>query len=76
MAVQKSEIKDHQQSFYIRNNISRLDEDGILDIEMSLDACFSVRGHESTYCMSSVIDCWSNRIIDIEITVKCVYVWV
>ena len=59
------------RDFYIRNKLAVPDRRGIIDIEISLDGAYSVKGHESTYCISCAIEVWTNRVIDSEITVKC-----
>ena len=59
------------RSFYIRNKIAQPDENGILDVEVSLDGCYSCKGQESTYCLSYIMDCWTHRALDHNVTVKC-----
>ena len=59
------------KDFYVRNKLAEPDIDGILDIEVSLDGSYSCPGQESTYCITMVMDVWTHRCIDHEVTVKC-----
>ena len=56
--------------FYMRNDISQ-PEDKFLDIIVSLDGAYQRRGHESTYCVSFLNECWTERPLDYEVSIKC-----
>ena len=66
-----SKVIEDIRDFYIRNDIESLDPDQILDIWISLDGAYQRRGFESTYCISFAIECWTNRPIDFNISIKC-----
>ena len=61
------------RKFYIRNKLAERDENDILDIEVSLDGAFSSPGQESTYCITMVMDVWTHRCINHEVSVKCFF---
>ena len=59
------------QDFYVRNDLGVRDENGIVNICISLDGAYGRRGRESTYCISVAIDVWTGRVVDFHFCVKC-----
>ena len=58
-------------TFYQRNGLSYLDEDGILNIFVTVDGSYQRRGCESTFCITFINCTWTGRPIDFEVCVKC-----
>ena len=59
------------QDFYVRNELGVRDENGIVNICITLDGAYGRRGRESTYCISVAIDVWTGRVVDFHFCVKC-----
>ena len=57
--------------FYVRCRLSVPDANDVIDVEISLDGAISVKGHESTYCISFAMEVWTNRSLDKELSIKC-----
>ena len=62
---------ENVKEFYVRNNLGHVDENGVMNICISLDGAFSRRGYGSTYCVSVAIDIWTGRVVDFNFTIKC-----
>ena len=56
---------------YIRNNLANKDRHDILNITVSLNGTYSRRGSESSICVSVIIEMWTGRPVDYNVTVKC-----
>ena len=64
-------IRQDLIDFYRRNGLSNPDENGVLDMFVTVDGSYQRRGHESTFCITFINCVWTGRPIDFEVCLKC-----